>query len=110
MYCTGRRMPDWVQIIWVECDIMKAVITIVGRDQVGIVAMVSGILAENGVNVLNINQNILDGFFNMLMISDMKESKVSLKELQELLKDKGQAIGLEIKVQHEDIFKIMHRI
>ena len=89
---------------------MKAVITIVGRDQVGIVAMVSGILATNGVNVLNINQNILDGFFNMLMISDMKDSKVSLQELQELLKDKGQAIGLEIKVQHEDIFKIMHRI
>jgi len=89
---------------------MKAVITIVGRDQVGIVAMVSGILAENGVNVLNINQNILDGFFNMLMISDMKHSKVSLKELQETLKEKGQALGLEIKVQHEDIFKIMHRI
>lgn len=89
---------------------MKAVITIVGRDQVGIVAMVSGILATNGVNVLNINQNILDGFFNMLMISDMKDSKVSLQELQEILKDKGQGIGLEIKVQHEDIFKIMHRI
>ena len=46
----------------------------------------------------------------MLMISDMSKSKVSLKELQEILKDKGQAIGLEIKVQHEDIFKIMHRI
>jgi ACT domain-containing protein len=89
---------------------MKAVITIVGRDQVGIVAMVSGILAKNGVNVLNINQNILDGFFNMLMISDMKDSKVSLQELQDILKDEGQAIGLEIKVQHEDIFKIMHRI
>ena len=89
---------------------MKAVITIVGRDQVGIVAMVSGILANNGVNVLNINQNILDGFFNMLMISDISKSKVSLKELQEILKDKGQEIGLDIKVQHEDIFNIMHRI
>lgn len=89
---------------------MKAVITIVGKDQVGIVAMVSGILAANGVNVLNINQNILDGFFNMLMISDITNSKVSLKELQEILKEKGQAIGLDIKVQHEDIFNIMHRI
>lgn len=89
---------------------MKAVITIVGRDQVGIVAMVSGILAANGVNVLNINQNILDGFFNMLMISDISKSKVSLKELQEILKEKGQEIGLDIKVQHEDIFNIMHRI
>ena len=89
---------------------MKAVITIVGRDQVGIVAMVSGILAANGVNVLNINQNILDGFFNMLMISDISQSKVSLKELQQILNEKGQAIGLQIKVQHEDIFRIMHRI
>ncbi|WP_378956435.1 ACT domain-containing protein [Pelosinus sp. sgz500959] len=89
---------------------MKAVITIVGRDQVGIVAMVSGILATNGVNVLNINQNILDGFFNMLMISDISKSKVSLKELQEILKEHGQKIGLDIKVQHEDIFNIMHRI
>ncbi|MBP2627336.1 MAG: hypothetical protein H6Q68_2047 [Firmicutes bacterium] len=89
---------------------MKAVITIVGRDQVGIVAMVSGILATNGVNVLNINQNILDGFFNMLMISDISKSKVSLKELQQILKEKGQEIGLDIKMQHEDIFNIMHRI
>jgi len=89
---------------------VKAVITIVGRDQVGIVAMVSGILAANGVNVLNINQNILDGFFNMLMISDISKSKVSLKELQQVLKEKGQEIGLDIKVQHEDIFNIMHRI
>jgi len=89
---------------------MKAVITIVGRDQVGIVAMVSGILAENGANVLNINQNILDGFFNMLMISDISKSKVSLKELQQILKEKGLEMGLDIKLQHEDIFNIMHRI
>ncbi len=89
---------------------MKAVITIVGQDQVGIVAMVSGVWAANGVNVLNINQNILDGFFNMLMISDISQSKVSLKELQQILNEKGQAIGLQIKVQHEDIFRIMHRI
>jgi len=89
---------------------MKAVITIVGRDQVGIVAMVSGILATNGVNVLNINQNILDGFFNMLMISDISKSKVDIKQLQQILTDKGHEIGLDIKVQHKDIFNVMHRI
>ena len=89
---------------------MKAVITIVGRDQVGIVAMVSGILAENGVNVLNINQNILDGFFNMLMISDISKSKVSLQQLQQILTERGHESGLDIKVQHEDIFNVMHRI
>ncbi len=89
---------------------MKAVITIVGQDRVGIVAMVSEILAANSVNILNINQNILDGFFNMVMIVDMAASKVSLKDLQQVLKGKGQELGLDIKLQHEDIFQIMHRI
>jgi len=89
---------------------MKAVITIVGQDRVGIVAMVSEILATNSVNILNINQNILEGFFNMVMIVDMSSSKVSLKDLQQVLKGKGQELGLDIKLQHEDIFQIMHRI
>lgn len=89
---------------------MKAVITIVGQDRVGIVAMVSEVLAANSVNILNINQNILEGFFNMVMIVDMVSSKVSLKDLQQVLKGKGHELGLDIKVQHEDIFHIMHRI
>jgi ACT domain-containing protein len=93
-----------------ESENMKAVITIVGQDRVGIVAMVSEILAANNVNILNINQNILDGFFNMVMIVDMVSSKVSLKDLQQVLKGKGQELGLDIKLQHEDIFQIMHRI
>jgi ACT domain-containing protein len=89
---------------------MKVVITIIGQDRVGIVAMVSTTLAEQQVNILDINQNIINGFFNMVMIADMSGANISLKDLQLLLKDKGQAMGLEIKVQHEDIFKIMHRI
>lgn len=89
---------------------MKVVITIVGQDRVGIIAMTSNILAENNVNILNINQNIVDGFFNMVMIADMTNSKMSLKDLQELLRGKGEEIGLDIRVQHEDIFQIMHRI
>lgn len=89
---------------------MKAVITIVGRDRVGIIAMVSNILAENNINILNINQNIVEGFFNMAMIVDMAQSRISLKDLQQLLKGKGEAIGLDMKVQHEDIFHSMHRI
>lgn len=93
-----------------ESEKMKAVITIVGQDRVGIVAMVSEILAANSVNILNINQNILDGFFNMVMIVDMASSKLSLKDLQQVLKGKGQELGLDIKLQHEDIFQIMHRI
>lgn len=89
---------------------MKIVVTIVGKDRVGIIAMVSNILAENNVNILNINQNILDGFFNMVMIAEMSESKVKLKDLQQILSEKGNEINLEIKAQHQDIFNIMHKI
>ncbi len=89
---------------------MKTVITIVGHDRVGIIAMVSNILAENNINILNINQNILEGFFNMVMLVDMNHSIISLKELGQLLGEKGAAMGLDIKVQHEDIFRSMHRV
>jgi ACT domain-containing protein len=89
---------------------MKVVLTIVGRDRVGIIAMVSAILAENSINILNINQNIVDGFFNMVLIADMSHSKIVLTELQQQLRQEGKAIGLDIKVQHEDIFQIMHQI
>ena len=67
---------------------MKLVVTIVGKDRVGIIATVSSVLAENNVNILNINQNIMEGFFNMVMIAEMSEdSKLKLGELQTVLKD-----------------------
>ena len=90
---------------------MKLVVTIVGRDQVGIVAMVSGILAEQRVNIMNVNQNIMDGFFNMFMIAVMPDdAEIRLKDLQELLRKKGEERGLEIKLQHQEIFQVMHSI
>ena len=90
---------------------MKLVVTIVGRDQVGIVAMVSGILAEQRVNIMNVNQNIMDGFFNMVMIAEMPDdAEIRLEELQELLRKKGEERGLEIKLQHQEIFQVMHSI
>jgi UPF0237 protein HMPREF7545_1987 len=90
---------------------MKLVVTIVGRDQVGIVAMVSGILAEQRVNIMNVNQNIMDGFFNMVMVAEMPDdAEIRLKELQELLRKKGEEYGLEIKVQHQEIFQVMHNV
>ncbi len=89
---------------------MRIVLTIVGKDRVGIIAKVSSLLAEHGVNILNINQNILEGFFNMVLIADMSSADVSLKELQEMAVQIGKEIGVEIKVQHEDIFTAMHRI
>ena len=89
---------------------MKIVVTVVGQDRVGIIAKVTGILAEHSVNVLNLNQNILDGFFNMILIANMEESKVSLREVQDLLREEGKKIGVEIKAQNEEIFKAMHTI
>ena len=90
---------------------MKLVVTIVGRDQVGIVAMVSGVLAEQRVNIVNVNQNIMDSFFNMFMIAEMPDdSDIRLKELQALLREKGAAYGLEIKLQHQEIFQVMHSV
>ena len=90
---------------------MKLVVTIVGRDQVGIVAMVSGILAEQRVNIMNVNQTIMDGFFNMVMIAEMPDdADIRLKDLQELLRKKGEERGLQIKLQHQDIFQVMHSV
>ncbi len=89
---------------------MQVVLTIVGKDRVGIIAMVSGQLAAYGVNILNINQNILEGYFNMVMLADISKATVSLKELQGVLKTEGEKMGVDIKVQHEDIFNAMHRI
>ena len=89
---------------------MKIVVTIVGKDSVGIIAAVSTRLAENDVNILSINQNIMDGFFNMVMIADMAGSKIELAVVRQLLQEKGEALGVEIKTQHEDIFNAMHKI
>ncbi len=89
---------------------MKLVVTVVGKDRVGIIAMVSQILAENNVNILSINQNIMDGFFNMILLAEISESKIKLTELQKILKERGEEINVQIKAQHEDIFNVMHQV
>lgn len=89
---------------------MKFVVTIVGKDRVGIIAKASNILAENNVNILSINQNIMDGFFNMVMLAETDERSVKLADLQKRLKEMGEEMGLDIKAQHQDIFNSMHRI
>ena len=89
---------------------MKLVVTTVGKDRVGIIAMVSNILAENDINILSVNQNIMDGFFNMIMMAETVGKDVNLPELQKMLRAKGQEQELEIKVQNQEIFNIMHNI
>lgn len=89
---------------------MKLVVTVVGKDRVGIIAMVTRILADNNVNILSINQNIMDGFFNMVLLAEAAESKIKLVDLQKVLREQGEEIGVEIKAQHQDIFNVMHNI
>lgn len=93
-----------------EWTAVKVVITVVGVDRTGIIAAVSQIMAENKVNILTINQVILDGIFNMAMIVNMDNSDITLDTLQDLLKQKGDALGVEIRAQNQAIFDAMHRV
>lgn len=91
-------------------DVMKkTIITVVGKDTVGIIAKVCTYLAQNGVNILDISQTIVQGYFNMMMIVDtgnVKSFEVLSRELEQI----GEEIGVVIKCQHEEIFDRMHRI
>ncbi len=87
---------------------MRAIITVVGEDKVGIIAAVSGLLAEKRVNILDISQTIMQDMFTMIMLVDTGACACS--ELSEQLNVIGEKMGLDIRLQHEDIFKSMHRI
>ena len=89
---------------------MKAIVTVIGKDRVGIIAEVCAILAKNDVNVLDISQTILQEFFTMIMIVDLTEATVSFSELREQIGLLGQKYGVVISCQHEEIFQYMHRI
>ena len=93
-----------------EWTAVKVVITVVGVARTGIIAAVSQIMAENKVKILTINQVILDGIFNMARIVDMDNSDITLDTLQDLLKQKGDALGVEIRAQNQAIFDAMHRV
>ena len=88
----------------------KTIITVVGKDTVGIIAKVCTYLAENNMNILDISQTIVSGFFNMMMIVDMSGSKASLSEVSDAFDKLGEEIGVVIKCQREEIFDSMHRI
>ncbi|MCI8567099.1 MAG: ACT domain-containing protein [Lachnospiraceae bacterium] len=88
----------------------KTIITVVGHDTVGIIAKVCTYLANNKINILDISQTIIDGYFNMMMIVDANQSAKSISELVTELDQIGDEIGVIIRCQHEDIFNKMHRI
>lgn len=89
---------------------MKAIITVVGNDKVGIIAKVSDILAKNNINILDISQTIMQKMFTMIMLVDVSKANVSFSEISKILDGLGGELGLSIKIQHENIFNSMHRI
>ena len=90
---------------------MKLVVTVVGVDRVGIIAGVSTVLANYGVNIMSINQTILDGVFNMIMMCETETNDVKdLTSIQDALSELGNTLGVEIRAQHADIFLSMHRV
>ena len=89
---------------------MKAIVTVVGKDQVGIIAGVCNRLAQYNINVLDISQTIMEGFFTMMMVVDLELCAESFANLQNVLKTFGEGRGLSIRIQREDIFDAMHKL
>lgn len=89
---------------------MKAIVTVVGKDRVGIIANVCTALAKYNVNVLDINQTVMQGYFTMMMATEVSQCNVPLAELVTKMDEVGKEMGLSIRVQREDIFEAMHRI
>ena len=89
---------------------MKAIVTVIGKDRVGIIARVSNALAKNRVNIMDISQTILQDYFAMIMLVDLTEMTISFSDLSEKLSEEGKAIGVQIKIQREEVFKAMHQI
>ena len=88
----------------------KTIITVVGRDTIGIIAKVCTYLAEHRVNIEDISQTIIQGYFNMMMVADTSNADLSAADMSRELKSLGDTIGVVIRCQHEDIFNMMHRI
>lgn len=89
---------------------MRAIITVVGKDQVGIIAAVCNKLAQYNVNVLDISQTVLQGFFTMMMVVEVASCNVPLVDFIEEMQAMGASSGLSIRVQREDIFEAMHHV
>lgn len=89
---------------------MKAIITVIGKDTTGIIAAVCTLLAERKINILDISQTVMEGFFTMTMLVDLTESTVAFADVSDALTAKGDQMGLVIRIQREDIFDKMHRI
>lgn len=88
----------------------RGIITVVGKDKVGIIANVCTYLADNKINILDISQTIVQSFFNMMMIVDINNLEKPFEQIVDELDELGKEIGVKIRLQHEDIFNKMHRL
>lgn len=89
---------------------MRAIVTVIGKDRVGIIAAVCALLAEHDVNVMDISQTVLEDYFTMIMLVDVSGAKASFAQLSAILEEAGQERGLSIRIQREDVFNAVHRI
>lgn len=89
---------------------MKAILTVIGKDKVGIVAGVSNELLRLNINILDVNQTIMDKYFTMIMMLDLKEANSTVDDIKSALVTKGEDLGVEVKIQREEIFNSMHTL
>lgn len=89
---------------------MKSILTVIGKDQVGIIAGISCELQKFNINILNVTQTIMDGYFTMIMILDGSEANVSFDEVRKGLLKKGEDLKVDVKIQREEIFNSMHTL
>jgi ACT domain-containing protein len=89
---------------------MKAIVSVFSKDRIGIIADVSTLLASMQVNILDLTQTIMNGFFTMVMLVDTSTTDKTFDEVRSVLEEKGQSLSLDIRIQREDIFDAMHRI
>ncbi len=89
---------------------MRAIVTVVGPDRVGIIAEVCTLLAKLEINIVDISQTVMDGFFTMMMLTDLSKTTTGFGDVSDALTQKGEEMGLSIRIQREDIFHSMHRI
>jgi ACT domain-containing protein len=89
---------------------MKAIVTVVGKDRVGIIAGICNELARFNVNVLDISQTVMQGYFTMMMVTDVSEATLPVGQLAVEMENVGKTMGLSVRLQREDIFESMHRI
>lgn len=89
---------------------MKAIVTVVGHDKTGIIKAVSGTLADGGANIMDISQTLMQDYFVMIALVDLTNCRLKIDELRQRFDGVAKELGVDIRIQHEDVFNCMHRI